>query len=88
MRDLAVRVDAPPDAIPERIAEISALRYGWNAAELRGLLARCETILAGAQASPSAAPRLKPILQDSELLRLAQQIQDYRRKADLVRLSQ
>jgi hypothetical protein len=75
LRDLAARVDAPPDAQPERIAELGARRYGWNADSLRSVVARCERIIGGERAG------------EAEMTRLAAQIQEYRRQAELVRLS-
>lgn len=91
-RELAAKVEAPPDAPPARLAELSARRFGWDAAPLRDLLARCEQTLAEVAelsttaAAPGANGRGQR-LTERDLVRLAQQIQDYRRKAELVRLA-
>lgn len=73
IRDLAQRIDAPPEAGRERIASLAAARFGWNAEQLTALMTRCETAAGGARIS------------DGEMLNLARQIDEYRRKADLVR---
>lgn len=72
--DLAARIDSAPDAPPETVAEAGARRFGWPADSVRTLLARCDEIAEGAKAS------------EAEVLRLATEIQDYRRKAALVRI--
>lgn len=89
VRDLAIRVDAPPESSPQRIAELAGKRLGWNAEDLRALrtlMERCEAIQRTGEATANQ-PRAAASVQETELLRLAQQIQDYRRKAELVRLS-
>lgn len=74
-RDLANKVDAPPDAPARDIARLAAARFGWPQSALEQLMVRCERIAEGAPVS------------EAEMLRLAQQMDDYRRRADLVRLN-
>ncbi len=74
-RDLAHRVDAPTDATPADIARLAEARLGLPRAALQDLMDRCEGIIDGAAVT------------EADMLRLAQQMDDYRRRADLVRLS-
>jgi hypothetical protein len=73
-RDLAQRLDAEPDSGPDQLTEIAHRRFGWETGPFRDLIARCEAIVNGRR------------INEAEMLRLAKQIEDYRRKADLVRL--
>ncbi len=75
LRDLVQRIDAPPGAPPERVAEMAARRFGLDGGALRDLLTRCDRIAHGDQVA------------ESEMLRLARQIEEFRRKADLVRIA-
>jgi hypothetical protein len=86
VRDLASKVDAPPEADSQRLAELAERRFGISAGGLRDLLVRCEQAVTAGEAGESVS-RSGKRLPDAELLRLARQIQDYRRKAGLVRLS-
>lgn len=84
VRDLATRVDAPPDASADRLAELAAKRYGWSADSLRDLLNRSRAAME--MPPPAGGTRQAARAHETEVFHLAQQIQDYRRKAELVRL--
>ncbi len=88
IRDLASRVDASPDMPTERLAEMAARRYGWTADPLKALFARAQAALAPQSMSMPApdTSRKAARAREIEVFHLAQQIQDYRRKAELVRL--
>jgi len=75
VRELARRLDAAPDATHEQIARLAEERFGWPSHELTQMMQRCERIVDGAEVS------------EAEMLALARQMDDYRRRADLVRLS-
>jgi hypothetical protein len=87
VRDLAAKVDAPPEADAGRLAEMAERRLGLSKTGLRELLARCEQAVGGDGPGSSALPGAGRRLPEAEILRLARQIQDYRRKTGLVRLS-
>ncbi len=72
-RDLAKRLDSPPDARLDETASLAERKLGWDGQPLRELLHRCDAILHGEK------------IAEPEMLKLARQIEDYRRKADLVR---
>lgn len=74
-RDLTLRLDAPPDATWDRIADLAARRFGWKARDLRDLMRRCEKVVEGEK------------IGEHEMMRLAVQIQEYRRRVELVRVS-
>lgn len=74
-RDLALRLDVPPNATWEQVADLAARRFGWNARELRDLMHRCEKVVEGEK------------IGEHEMMHLAKQIQEYRRSAELVRVS-
>jgi hypothetical protein len=86
LRDLAARVDAPPDASAETLATLASRRYGWSQDTLRALLDRSRAVIeqpAVAAGSRRAAARAH----EREVFSLARQIQEFRRKAELVRLA-
>lgn len=96
VRDLAARVDAPPDLSTDTLADLAARRYGWPADSLRALLNRANAVInqPATAIGPAFRPgsEAKPLTRklarahETEVFHLAQQIQDYRRKAELVRL--
>jgi hypothetical protein len=72
-RDLAKRLDSPPDARLDDTTALAERRLGWDRPPLRELLNRCDAVLHGEK------------IGEPEMLKIARQIEDYRRKADLVR---
>jgi hypothetical protein len=84
LRDLAKRVDAPPDASAETLATLASRRYGWSPDSLRALLDRARAVIE--QPAASAGSRQAARAHEREVFSLAQQIQELRRKAELVRL--
>jgi hypothetical protein len=74
LRDLASKLDTQLDAGTDLMVEAGHRRYGWETSQFREMINRCEAIVRGER------------ITESEMLRLATQIEDYRRKADLARL--
>jgi len=75
IRELALRLDAPQDASWDQIVDLATRRYGWNVREMRNVIRRCEQVVEGEK------------IGEPEMMRLATQIQEYRRRAELVRVS-
>ena len=75
LHEMHSRLDAPPDADVARVAELAERKFGWNQGPLRDIMNRCDSIVGGR----------KPA--DAEMLELARKIENYRRKADLVRFA-
>ncbi len=73
-RDLAQQLDTQIDEAPDRVAELAHRRFGWETGPFREFMAKCESIVSGQR------------INEAEMLRLAKQIEDYRRKAELARL--
>ncbi|HLY66424.1 MAG TPA: DUF4350 domain-containing protein [Chloroflexota bacterium] len=88
-RYLAKQSDAPPDAPSERVAAMAARRFGWPAEPLTALMSRCEQIIEAEGVLPQSQNVTKQAnprrLQGPELVRIAQQLQDYRRRAEIAR---
>jgi hypothetical protein len=74
VRDLMRWTDAPPEAGYARVAELAGSRFRWQAEPLRQLMARCEEVVGGERVN------------EREMLQLVQQIQEYRRRVELVRV--
>src|SRR5262249_3570822 len=74
LRDFARKTDTQMDPGPEVMAEIGQRRFGWDELRFRALMARCQAIANGER------------ITEPEMLKLAAQLEDYRRKADLARL--
>jgi hypothetical protein len=90
VRDLAVRVDVDPADSPETVAKAAARRYGWQVEPLAALLTNSKRIIESLPASrtaPVGASLKAARAIEIEVFNLAQQIQEYRRKAELVRLN-
>ncbi len=74
LRDLTRWTDAPPESDYLRVAELAGRRFHLPSEPLRELMARCEEVVRGER------------VKESEMLKLVQQIQDYRRRVELVRV--
>ncbi len=72
VRDLAHALDRPPEARPQELAQRAAQRCGVDDEALSEWMARCEEIAAGRR------------IGEAEMLSLTQQLQQFRRKCDLV----
>ena len=90
LRDLAVRVDTDPASPPDTLAKAAARRFGWQVEPLTALLTRSKQIiesLSTAPSMPGSISRQAAKSHETEVFQMAQQIQEYRRKAELVRLN-
>jgi hypothetical protein len=74
LRDLMRWTDAPPEADYARVAELAGRRFQLPVEPLRELMARGEEVARGER------------VKENEMLKLVQQIQDYRRRVELVRV--
>src|SRR5262249_2313896 len=74
LRDFARTTDTQLNPGPDVMAEIGHRRFGWDRAPFHALLSRCQAIANGER------------ITDPEMLKLAAQLEDYRRKADFARL--
>lgn len=72
-RELTGRLELEPDARPADISSAAQRRLGWDPLALSGTLDRCEAAARGER------------IDQAEMMKIASQIEEYRRRAELVR---